>query len=264
VANARFLLRPRWLLSHLLVAVLAVTMVGLGFWQLRRLDEKRERNALIEARSEQPVTPVSELLEPGDGEAAVDGARFRAVTATGTYDEAATVTVRNRTQEGVPGAWLVTPLRLAGGERVGVIRGFVSLTSDGSVADAPAPTGEVTVTGLVVDPDGLDGTAPRDVAPLLDAGDGILPALVRADESDPPEPNADRRDRPDPTAILPVPPADLSEGPHLGYAVQWFIFATIAVVGYPLVLRRVVGRRGKEVGDDIVLSDLTRDRAGQR
>ncbi|HZA79123.1 MAG TPA: SURF1 family protein [Acidimicrobiales bacterium] len=249
MANARFLLRPRWLLSHLFVVLLVITMVNLGFWQLRRLDDKRDRNALIEARSEQPVTPVGELLDPGDGEAAVDGARYRAVTATGTYDAPTTVTVRNRTQEGVPGAWLVTPLRLAEGERVGVIRGFVSLTSDSSVADVPPPTGEVTVTGLVVDPDGLDGTAPRDVAPLLDAGDGILPALVRADESDPPEPNAARPDRPDPAAILPVLPADLSEGPHLGYAVQWFIFSTIAVVGYPLVLRRVVGRRGKEADD---------------
>ena len=36
MANARFLLRPRWLLSHLLVALLVVTMINLGFWQLRR------------------------------------------------------------------------------------------------------------------------------------------------------------------------------------------------------------------------------------
>jgi hypothetical protein len=41
----------------------------------------------------------------------------------------------------------------------------------------------------------------------------------------------------------------LSEGPHLGYAAQWFIFSAIAVIGYPLVLRRVVVRRGKEVDD---------------
>ena len=47
-------------------------------------------------------------------------------------------------------------------------------------------------------------------------------------------------------SILAVAPPELSEGPHLGYAVQWFIFTAIAVVGYPLVLRRVVLRRGKE------------------
>jgi surfeit locus 1 family protein len=249
VAKARFLLRPRWLLSHLFVVLLVVTMVNLGFWQLRRLDEKRDRNALVEARAEQPVTSVGQLLDPGDDDATVEGVRYRSVTATGAYDDDATVAVRNRTQDGVAGAWLMTPLRLEGGERVGVIRGFVGLASDGSVVDAPAPTGEVTVTGLVVDPDGLDGTAPRDIAPLLAAGDGILPALVRADESDPPEPNAADPTRPEPASILPVPPPELSEGPHLGYAVQWFIFAAIAVIGYPLVLRRVAARRGKEVGD---------------
>jgi surfeit locus 1 family protein len=256
VAKARFLLRPRWLLSHLFVVVLVVTMVNLGLWQLRRLDEKRDRNALIEARSEQPVTPVGELLDPVDDHAAVEAVRHRTVTATGTYDDDETVAVRNRTQDGVAGAWLVTPLRLEGGERVGVIRGFVGMAADGSVVDAQPPAGEVTVTGLVVDPDGLDGTAPRDVDPLLAAGDGILPALVRADESDPPEPNAADPTRPEPASILPVPPPELSEGPHLGYAVQWFIFSAIAVIGYPLVLRRVVARRGREVDD---CDDLDRE-----
>ena len=183
VAKARFLLRPRWLLSHLFVVLLVVTMVNLGFWQLRRLDEKRDRNALVEARAEQPVTSVGQLLDPGDDDATVEGVRYRSVTATGAYDDDATVAVRNRTQDGVAGAWLMTPLRLEGGERVGVIRGFVGLASDGSVVDAPAPTGEVTVTGLVVDPDGLDGTAPRDIAPLLAAGDGILPARAGVDPS---------------------------------------------------------------------------------
>ncbi len=249
MATARFLLRPRWLLSHLFVVLLVVTMVNLGFWQLRRLDEKRDRNALVEARAEQPVTPVGELLDPGDGAAAVGDVHYRSVTATGTYDDAATVAVRNRTQDGIAGAWLVTPLRLDGGERVGVIRGFVGLTSDGSAADAPAPEGEVTVTGAVVDARGLDGTAPRDIAPLLAAGDGILPALVRADQSRPPEPNAADPTRPEPDSILPVSAPELSEGPHLSYAVQWFIFSAIAVIGYPLVLRRVVARRGKEVDD---------------
>jgi surfeit locus 1 family protein len=41
--------------------------------------------------------------------------------------------------------------------------------------------------------------------------------------------------------VLPEP--ELDEGPHLSYAVQWFVFATIAAVGYPLVLRRL-SRRG--------------------
>ena len=50
------------------------------------------------------MTLVGELLDPGDDDATVDGVRSRSVTATGTYDDAATVAVRNRTQDGVAGA----------------------------------------------------------------------------------------------------------------------------------------------------------------
>jgi len=249
VANARFLLRPRWLLSHVLVALLVVVMVNLGFWQLRRLDEKRDRNALVESRLEQPVTPIDELLAPGDGDGAVQTARYRRVTATGTYDPDATVVVRNRSQDGAAGAWLATPLVTASGDRVPVVRGFVGFAPDGEAVDAAAPTGEVTVEGLVVDPDRLDGTAPKDVAPLLGEA-GVLPGLLLAQSSSPPEPSGAAPEEAGPDSIVPVPTPELSEGPHLGYAVQWFIFSAIAVVGYPIVLRRVVFRRGKEVDDD--------------
>ena len=135
MANARFLLRPSWLLSHLLVALLIVAMISLGLWQLRRLDERRARNDLIESRREQSVTPVDEVLSSAD--TSVDEARYRRVSATGTYDDDATVVVRNRTQDGVAGAWLVTPLELPSGSQVGVVRGFVGLESDGSAVDAP-------------------------------------------------------------------------------------------------------------------------------
>ncbi|HEX6417169.1 MAG TPA: SURF1 family protein, partial [Acidimicrobiales bacterium] len=228
-----------------LVVLLIVTMVNLGFWQLRRLDERRDRNALVEARMDQPVVPIGDLLDAG-GE--VGDARYRRVTAAGGYDDAATVVVRNRSQGGVAGAWLVTPLELDAGDRVGVLRGFVPLGSDGSPARPPVPGGEVTVEGLVVDPGSFDGTAPRDLAPLLAEAD-VLPGLVLAESSDPPEPAAADPVAPAPGAIQAVDPPDLSEGPHLGYAAQWFVFSAIAVVGYPLVLRRVVARRGKEVDD---------------
>lgn len=237
--DARFLLKPRWLLSHVLVLVLAVVMVNLGFWQLRRLDERKALNDLISGRQDQPVAPVEDVLGPAADDDAVDEARYRRVTASGEYDDAATVVIRNRTQDGIPGAWLVTPLVLAGtdGERIGIVRGFVRLDDDGQPQPVPAPEGDVTVEGVVVDPDRFDGTAPRDVRPLFEQPD-VLPAVMLADEGNEPE-----------DTILAVPLPPLREGPHLSYAVQWFIFSTIAVVGYPLILMRVVKRRGKEVDD---------------
>ena len=247
--QVRFLLGPRWLLSHLLVVLLIVTMVNLGFWQLRRLDERRDRNELVEARQDEPAVPVEALVGAGSDDDAVGRARFRKVTANGTYDADATVAVRNRTQDGVAGAWMLTPLVLEGGDRVGIVRGFVALGADGDPVPAVPPEGTVTVTGVMADPTKFDGTAPGDADDVVDQPD-TLPAVVMADESDPPEPaGADALDDPRAVAILPVAPPELGEGPHLSYAVQWFIFSLIALVGYPLILRRVVQRRGKEAGD---------------
>jgi surfeit locus 1 family protein len=248
VARVRFLFSPKWLLSHLLVILLVVVMINLGFWQLRRLDEKRDRNALVESRMDQPEVALGRLLDPGDGQPAVDDVRFRKVTATGTYDADATIEVRNRSQDGAPGAWLVTPMTVAGGERVGVIRGFVGYRPDGSFERAEVPSGRVSVTGLAMDPGRLGGTAGHDLDPLVGERD-VLPALLMADASDPAEPDGLDGPHPERATLEPVPPPELSEGPHLSYAVQWFIFSTIAVVGYPIVLRRVIIRRGKEAGD---------------
>ena len=243
--NVRFLLRPRWILSHLLVVLLVVVMVNLGFWQLRRLDERREENARIESRSDQPAVDVAGVLTPDSTDHEVDDLRFRPVTLDGTYDEAATVQVRNRTLDGVAGDWVVTPLVLPGGDRVPVVRGFVPLGPDGDPLAAPAPDGDVRVRGSVMTPQTQDRTVRKDLRALL-ASDDIVPVLVRAEKSSPKEPALTGKGD-QPAALSPLPPPELTERNHLSYAVQWFIFSTIAVVGYPLILRRVLQRRGKEV-----------------
>ncbi len=78
----RFALRPRWIVSHLLVAALVVTMVSLRFWQLRRLEDKRHHNRLVERRTSQPVAPVARVLPSGTGADAVEEAELRRVRAT--------------------------------------------------------------------------------------------------------------------------------------------------------------------------------------
>jgi cytochrome oxidase assembly protein ShyY1 len=247
-SDVRFLLRPRWILSHLLVVLLVVVMVNLGFWQLRRLDDRRAENALIEARQDLPVVELDEVADAGATAAEVEDLRARPVTLVGRYDDAATVTVHNRTQDGSTGAWVVTPLVLVGGDRAPVVRGFVGLGPDGEPAPAPAPEGEVEVTGAVMVPRLQDRTVRHDLESLL-AEPGTVPVLVRGETSDPAEPAA-ATDEGDPrAAIFPLASPELGERNHLSYAVQWFIFSAIAVIGYPLVLRRVLERRGKEAGD---------------
>ena len=57
-----FLLRPKWIGFHLLVIGGVVLMVNLWFWQLRRLDERREFNAAFESRADMPVRPLDDVL----------------------------------------------------------------------------------------------------------------------------------------------------------------------------------------------------------
>ena len=239
----RFALRPRWLLSHALVIALVVVMAGLGLWQLGRLDDRRDRNALIEQRSEAPPVPLDEVIAIDDP-AAAEGVRFRRVEITGTYDEGSDVLVRNRTFDGQPGSWLLAALRLDDGSAVIVSRGWVPVTGEQDpTAEALAPAGEVRVEGVVQatqergrfgSTDPAEGTLQRvarvDVERLAAQVDGpTYPVWVQA-----------TAERPDPGDLpVPVEPPELDEGPHFSYAMQWFTFMTIAVIGYPLVLRRV-------------------------
>ena len=55
---------------------------------------------------------------------------------------------------------------------------------------------------------------------------------------------------------IPVPLPELSEGPHLGYALQWFAFSLLTIIVYPLLLRRYAKRKQMD-GDDAEVLDVS-------
>ena len=228
----RFARRPRWIVGHVLVVGLALLFVSLGLWQLRRLDERRDTNAIVETRSALAPLPVGSLVDPDATGQDLDDLRFLAVTASGTYRPDADLAVR-ATQDGRSGGRVFSVLDVGGGESVVVLRGFVAPQADGSLAAPPPPAGSVDVVGVLIPRDRLEGTFEQGVDDLVDDVAGALPVVVQAttDEGD---------------LLTPVPPPDLDDGPHLGYAVQWFLFTTVGVVGYPLLLRR----RAREADPD--------------
>lgn len=246
-----FLRTPKWIVRHVLVALLVVAMVAAGFWQLDRLGDRQDRNALIEARQDEPAAPVGDLLDAGADvdDPAVEAVAHRRATAEGTYVDDATVVVENRSLDGRPGGWVLTPLDLGDGTGVLVNRGFVGFTREGRIVAPPAPTGTVRVEGLVQESQARGRFGPKDAAegtlatlarvdvPRVEAQVEVdlLPAYLQRLTSDPPEAAGSDED----PAVVALPRPELSDGPHLSYAVQWFIFTTIALVGYPLLLRRV-------------------------
>jgi cytochrome oxidase assembly protein ShyY1 len=257
----RFARTPKWIVRHVAVALLIAGMIGLLLWQVGRMHEKQDFKALVEHRQAETPVDVQDLLPPGVrvGDDAATAVEYRDVTAVGTYDDARTVVVENRTYtDDSPGGWVLTPLELSGGRTLLVNRGFVGLDTHGKVSAPPAPTGTVHLEGLLLpsqrrgsfgakDPtDGVLRVVKRvDLARIAEQVDGeLLPLYLQVVETDPPEPPvAD-----DVPAVQLLGPPDISEGPHFSYAVQWGIFSTIAAVGYALLLRKVAKEEAKAAG----------------
>jgi cytochrome oxidase assembly protein ShyY1 len=240
----RFLLSPRWLAFHLLVVLGIVVTVNLGFWQLRRLEERQERNAAVASRVDLPPVPLGDVLAPGADPDGLDELEWRPVTAEGTYLREEQLVVVNRSQNGLAGEIVVTPLELADGRILLVSRGFVPLDTD--VPEAPA--GTVAVTGR------LKPSQQRSTGGLSDPATGDLAEAQRVDIPrlaaqlpGEPVPMYMELTSSQPAEATPYPQPltlpELGDGPHLSYAVQWFIFAAAVAGGWVLAVRKSAATR---------------------
>lgn len=236
----RFSLRPVWLVGHLLAVAAVVLLATLGLWQLRRLDERRDHNALIQSRSERVVPLPAEGWErrakPGD-------LAFRRVRLRGSYLPAKEVLVRFRSNQGLPGYHVLTPMTTERGTII-VNRGWVTLEMGNSWPSPKArpPEGDIEITGLLrwsesgsrFLPNGPTADAPLSVGAVNVAGlerrlsIPLYPVFLELDQ---PKASAES---PFPAA-LPAPKLD--DGPHLAYAAQWFFFAAGAAAGWIILVR---------------------------
>lgn len=218
-------IRRRDLAGTVLALSVAGLCVRLGFWQLHRLKQRRARNALIVAARARPPIEL-----PARGLSA-DSARDRRMHARGVYDYAHERVWAERTREGAPGVAVLTPLRLADGSAVFVDRGWVP-SADAHHVDLASwrEPDSASITGL-----GLPAPRARgDVRPAALADSlpyAVLPFVVQLLPAD------SARTPPAPLR-WPAPAPDA--GPHLSYAIQWFSFALIIVVGTVILLRKAV------------------------
>ncbi len=200
----RFLIRPRWLLFTLVIALVTALMINLGFWQLRRLEERRAFNALVTARSDaepQPLDPtwIGPTADP-------DQVEWRTVALSGHYG-------RDTVSLAAAGSYqLISTFDDAvSGLNVLVNRGSIGVTAD----VPPVPQSDMELVGRIRRvPANLDGQSSTTYVELISS----TPS--------------------DAAGITPIPFPTLDEGSHLSYAMQWFIFAGCAVIGWVLAVRR--------------------------
>jgi len=210
----------RDLAGAIVALAIAAFFSRLGVWQLHRLAERKAANADIRAARE--LAPVELPLHRVEPEALRD----RRAHARGVYDYTHERVWRGRTYDETPGVALLTPLRLSDGSAVFVDRGWVPSPDAVHVDATRYREGDsADVTGLALpaprDRGDVDPQALKDSLPYA-----VLSIVIQLNDSTAPHPTGLKRWR---------PPA-LDNGPHLAYAIQWFCFAAIVVVGVVVLL----------------------------
>jgi surfeit locus 1 family protein len=242
----RKMLARKWLLATLLVLAGTALCIRLGIWQLDRLAQRRAFNNQVESMRAASVLDLNQE-QPKD----IAKMEWRSVKVQGKYDFANQVALRNQYNGSEYGYHLITPLLFQGGA-VLVDRGWIpadgnSTSTDWRKYDEP---GEIKIAGQIR----LGETKPAfgGVADKIPPQGTKLELWNNADMTHIAEqipypvlpiyiqPNANENDTTPPIPYQPT--LDLSEGPHLGYAFQWFTFATILFVGYPFYLRKQEGK----------------------
>lgn len=237
----RLALTPRWLGWLVLAVLVGLACVRLGQWQWDKYEDLSARADRVETHYEADPVPVTDVLD--EDRAPVEDEWTR-VTATGEYLGDEQVLVRNRPLDGTYGYEVLVPLRLAGGGHLVVNRGWVPNSEKG--ADVPpevpsAPEGEVTVTGWVrLGEASLGRDLPTGQVASInrpeveeEVGTSLLGGYVSL-----------QSERPDTARPEPLEVPDTDTGPHLAYAIQWWLVVPAVLVFWFVALRRESGASG--------------------
>jgi cytochrome oxidase assembly protein ShyY1 len=249
----RLMFSRRWWWTTLLVFLGIVLTIRLGIWQIDRYFQRRSQNNHV--RSMQ-VLPVLELPTQGAPED-LEAMEYRAVRVSGTYDYAHQVAIRNQfwTQEwGIEsGHALLTPLILENGQAIMVERGWIPAQYNTPASwrefDEPGP---VTVEGIIRLPmqkGEMGGGVPDPTLspgqPGLDFWNFVNINRLQVQMKYPlynvyiqQAPGEGKTSLPYPSS----PNLDLSNGSNIGYAIQWFFFCSLLLIGYPFYLNVQAGK----------------------
>jgi surfeit locus 1 family protein len=247
------LLSRQWIFTTLLVLLAMGVMARLGIWQLDRLEQRRSFNARVQAQLDQPPLDLSKALaENVATRRELEGMEYRDIFVTGEYDFTQEIALRNQVHENQLGVHLFTPLKIAGADQsILVNRGWVPFDdfTQGNLASY-REEGQVTVRGIIrVSQERPELGRAVDPTPSPDGQrlDSFLAANVERIGGQVPYPLLPVYIQQSADAAWSGPPYRaeldlvLTEGSHLGYALQWFSFALILGIGYPFYVRRETG-----------------------
>ena len=225
------MVKERYAFLKTLIALLLVLLcLWAAQWQYHRGVDRHARNNLIVEQSRLPEVRLSELT--GN----IDSFEWRKITIQGSFDDENQILLRNRYSEGVYGFEQLTLFEFDA-RKIWVDRGWIKAGSNATIPPQLQKTNEniVNITGrLRLDsslPQGkffaVSNNAERDLVSQLDARKGIQTEDFYVDLIS----VSDTSMNPDVAVELP----ELSDGPHMAYALQWIFFAALTIYGRRLI-----------------------------
>jgi len=219
-----------FLKSIIALALICLCLIA-AQWQYHRGVDRHARNSLIEANIAAPkislTSAVSDLKKN----------EWRTVTTTGTFDSSKTILLRNRYFEGKYGFEFLTLFQNSSGQKFWVDRGWLVAGKDALTAPLipSTPTGSVEITGRLR----LDSSLPRgSFFALPTSGTGLISKWNAQNEVATEGFYLDllNGSLSELTPNVPAQLPELSDGPHMAYALQWVFFG--GLVGYGRILIR--------------------------
>lgn len=226
----RMLLSARWLGFAAFVLLIAGASIRLGLWQWHKWEARLDRNEIVAAMLKQDPVPLDKGGETGEWS---EDAEWTRVTVRGTFDTKHELSVKFAVRDSQPGVEIVTPLVLADGTAVLVNRGWIPSDNTGTrPVLPPPPKGTVQVTGFWHPDNGAGPEATRPQNGQIRAIDSQeLQHFVGTDLRD----GFVGLEKQQPAAsgeLVTEEGPELGQGPHFFYALQWWFFAGLAIVGY--------------------------------
>ena len=222
---------PQALLKSLVALLLIVGCFWASQWQFQRGIDRHQRNSNIESALAKPTLELEKISSN------YESIEWRTVTASGELDDANQILLKNRYFEGVYGYEVLTRFKLDDGRNLWLDRGWVKAGKDAKTAPVitPIPDGQISITARLR----LDRSLPQGAFFALPVtGAGMISKLNAQSGLDSEGFYLDLIDGSSPQ-LKPAVPAqvpELSDGPHLAYALQWIFFA--GLIGYGRILIR--------------------------
>ena len=222
-----------WAFFKSFIALLLIVLcLWAAQWQYHRGVDRHARNTVIEERIAK--TPLA--LAKVEGELAEY--EWQTITATGRFDSNKQILLRNRYNEGKYGYEVLTFFTSDDSRNFWIDRGWVEAGATATTAPVvtPVPDTQVSITGRLR----LDSSLPRgSFFALPGKGQGLVSELNAQSQLNTEKfyidllSGSEAELTPAVTAQLP----ELSDGPHMAYALQWIFFGGLVIYGRILIRR---------------------------